>query len=72
MELADRSTGCGELARGGCLLAWNFNVTRHYCRLYKLALSDQAHFNLQHDCQAFQLGVKIFSRSALREGGRFF
>jgi len=27
-ELADRPTGCGEDARGGCLFAWNFSVTR--------------------------------------------
>ena len=26
--LADGSTGCGEVASGGCLLTWNFNVTR--------------------------------------------
>ena len=30
MELADGPTGCGEMARGGCLCAWNFSVTR-YC-----------------------------------------
>jgi hypothetical protein len=22
-----RSTGCGEMVRGGCLFAWNFSVT---------------------------------------------
>ena len=27
-ELADGPTGCGEVARGGCLFAWNFSVTR--------------------------------------------
>ena len=28
-ELADGLTGCGEVASGGCLLAWNFSgVTR--------------------------------------------
>jgi hypothetical protein len=27
-ELADGPIGCGELARGGCLFAWNFSVTR--------------------------------------------
>jgi len=27
-ELADGSTGCGEVARGGCLFGWNFSVTR--------------------------------------------
>jgi hypothetical protein len=27
-ELADGPTGCGELARGWCSLAWNFSVTR--------------------------------------------
>ena len=27
-ELADKGTGCGEMARGGCLFAWNFSVTR--------------------------------------------
>ena len=27
-ELADGPTGCGELARGGCVLFWNFSVTR--------------------------------------------
>ena len=27
MELADRPTGCGTVARGGCLLAWNLVVT---------------------------------------------
>jgi len=29
-ELQDGSTGCGELARGGCLCAWNFSVTRSF------------------------------------------
>jgi hypothetical protein len=29
-ELADGPTGCGELARGGCLCAWNFSVTRSF------------------------------------------
>ena len=28
MELAGGSTGCGAVARGGCLFAWNFSVTR--------------------------------------------
>jgi hypothetical protein len=27
VELADGSIGCGKVARGGCLLAWNFVVT---------------------------------------------
>jgi hypothetical protein len=27
-ELADGPTGCGEQARGGCLFAWNFSMTR--------------------------------------------
>jgi len=27
-ELADVPAGCGEVARGGCLLAWNFTMTR--------------------------------------------
>jgi hypothetical protein len=27
-ELADRPTECGDVARGGCSSAWNFNVTR--------------------------------------------
>jgi len=27
-ELADGQVGCGERARGGCLFAWNFSVTR--------------------------------------------
>ena len=27
-EVADGSTGCGEMARGGCSFAWNFSVTR--------------------------------------------
>jgi len=27
-ELADRPTGRGEMARGGCLFACNFSVTR--------------------------------------------
>ena len=27
-ELADEPTGFGEVARGGCLFAWNFSVTR--------------------------------------------
>jgi hypothetical protein len=27
-ELADGPTGCGEMARGGCLCTWNFSVTR--------------------------------------------
>ena len=27
-ELADSVIGCGEMARGECLLAWNFSVTR--------------------------------------------
>ena len=26
VELADGHTGCGKVARGGCLLAWNFSV----------------------------------------------
>ena len=26
-ELADGPSGCGEVARGGCLFAWNFSVT---------------------------------------------
>jgi hypothetical protein len=26
-EQAKGSTECGEVARGGCLFAWNFNVT---------------------------------------------
>jgi hypothetical protein len=26
--LADKSTGYGEVARGGCLFAWKFSVTR--------------------------------------------
>jgi hypothetical protein len=29
-ELADGPTRCGELARGGCLCAWNFSVTRSF------------------------------------------
>ena len=28
VELADGRTGCGEVARGGCLFAWNFGMTR--------------------------------------------
>jgi len=27
-ELADGSTGCGEVAKDGCLFAWNFRMTR--------------------------------------------
>jgi hypothetical protein len=27
-ELAEGPTVCREVARGGCLLAWNFSVTR--------------------------------------------
>ena len=27
-KLAVGPTGCGKVARGGCLLAWNFRVTR--------------------------------------------
>ena len=27
-ELADGPTGCGEVARGGCLFACNFRATR--------------------------------------------
>lgn len=26
MELADRSTVCGKVVRGGCLFTWNFSV----------------------------------------------
>jgi hypothetical protein len=26
-ELLDGPTGCGEVAKGGCLCAWNFSVT---------------------------------------------
>ena len=26
-ELVDGPIGCGEVARGGCLFAWNFSVT---------------------------------------------
>ena len=29
-ELAAVPTGCGEVARGGCLFAWNFSVTRSF------------------------------------------
>jgi hypothetical protein len=28
VELADGPTGCGEVARGGCLFAWNSSVAR--------------------------------------------
>ena len=28
VDLADGPTGCGEVARGGCLCALNFSVTR--------------------------------------------
>jgi hypothetical protein len=28
VELADGTTGRGKMARGGCLYAWNFSVTR--------------------------------------------
>jgi hypothetical protein len=27
-ELAEGSSECGELLRGGCLFAWKFSVTR--------------------------------------------
>ena len=27
-ELTDGLIGCGEVASGGCLFAWNFTVTR--------------------------------------------
>jgi hypothetical protein len=27
-ELAGGPTGCGEMARGGCSLAWNYSVAR--------------------------------------------
>jgi hypothetical protein len=27
-ELVERHTGCGKVARVGCLPAWNFSVTR--------------------------------------------
>jgi hypothetical protein len=27
-ELADGPSGCGGVARGGCLFDWNFSVTR--------------------------------------------
>ena len=27
-ELADGPPGCGEVARGGCAVAWNVRVTR--------------------------------------------
>jgi len=27
-ELAEGPTGCGKVARGGCLFAWNLSVTR--------------------------------------------
>ena len=27
-ELAGGPTGCCEMAKGGCLFAWNFSVTR--------------------------------------------
>jgi len=32
-ELADEPTGCGEVARGGCLFAWNWSVTRTAVRM---------------------------------------
>jgi len=28
VELTDGPTECGGVARGGCLFAWNFSVTR--------------------------------------------
>ena len=28
MELLDGPTGCGKVARGGCVLTWNFSATR--------------------------------------------
>jgi len=28
VELAEGSTECGELVRGGCLSVWNFSMTR--------------------------------------------
>lgn len=28
VELVDEPTGCGEVAWGGCLFAWDFGVTR--------------------------------------------
>ena len=27
-KLEDERTECGEVARGGCLFAWNFSLTR--------------------------------------------
>jgi len=27
-QLADGPTGCGDVARGGCLFAWNLGATR--------------------------------------------
>jgi hypothetical protein len=27
-ELVNEHTACGEVAKGGCLFAWNFSVTR--------------------------------------------
>jgi hypothetical protein len=27
-ELAGEPTGCGEMSRGGCSLAWNYSVAR--------------------------------------------
>jgi len=29
VDLADGPTGCGEVARGGSLCAWNFSATRY-------------------------------------------
>ena len=28
VELADGPTGCGEVARSGCLFEWNFSASR--------------------------------------------
>jgi len=48
--LADRPTGCGEVARGGCAVAWNVRVTRstvlrktegrHWTNQYAVCISD--------------------------------
>jgi hypothetical protein len=31
-ELAEGPIGCSEVARGGCLFAWNLNLTRSTIR----------------------------------------
>jgi hypothetical protein len=72
-----RREGEGEPYKfpGPDYVAYVFVFLGHYCRLYKLTLSDQAQVtgHSATDCQSLRLNVKIFRRSALAGGAiKFF